>query len=136
MTPQPHPQRCENCSNWLDANCMVIEKWLSEQEYNMIEMVGCASFNLIGSQIRSRPAPSSAPSQEIRGFVMIDRQKDFSMWLRHHDATIRNDEREKLLAYLEQNCKGRYVEDVVAEIRRFPESLRSIEAQQHSEVRR
>lgn len=62
MTEQPqHELRCENCSHWLDANCMVIEKWLSDQEYRIIEKVGCASFNLIGSQIRSRPAPSPEP---------------------------------------------------------------------------
>ncbi len=61
MTPQPHPNRCENCSDWMDGDCMLIERWLSDQEYNLIEMVGCASFNLIGSQIRSRPATSPTP---------------------------------------------------------------------------
>lgn len=43
---------------------------------------------------RSRPAPCN---QEIRGFVMIDRQKDFSLWLQQHDAAIRKNERETVL---------------------------------------
>jgi len=44
---------------------MLIERWLSDQEYNLIEMVGCASFNLIGSQIRSRQAPALQDRQNI-----------------------------------------------------------------------
>jgi hypothetical protein len=38
---------------------MVIEVWLSDQEYRMIERVGCASFNIIGGKNRSRPIPSA-----------------------------------------------------------------------------
>jgi len=30
---------------------------------------------------RSRPAPSPETPQEIRGFVMLDRQKDFVLWV-------------------------------------------------------
>jgi hypothetical protein len=53
---QQHSQRCENCSYWLDCDCMWIGKRLTDDEYRMVEKVGCASFNLIGSQIRSHLA--------------------------------------------------------------------------------
>ena len=33
----------------------------------------------------------------MRGFVMIDRQRDFVLWLKEHDAATRKAEREKVL---------------------------------------
>lgn len=70
---------------------------------------------------RSTPSSATEPIPD-RGQIKFD-------WLKAHDAitaqAARKDEREKVLDALNRDFRGRYVEDAVAEIRRFPESLRS-----------
>ncbi len=86
---------------------------LLNSNFDMFEhtsITGCASHSAA-----SRPAPSPETiTKELALELCIDARKEAAAQAR-----------EDLLAALARDWKGRYVEDVVAEIRRFPESLRT-----------
>jgi len=69
----------------------------------------------------SRPHPAPAVNRNKDGNLTLT-YDEYS--LAEHDAAIARKAREDVLAALSRNFKGRYVEDAVLEIRRFPESLR------------
>lgn len=88
MTPQP--QHCEH-------ECVC--RWYVDEEYCMHpDIPDCIPLPCPYDTRTSRPAPSPKKTpQEIRGFVMIDRQKDFVLWLKQHDAAIAAQARDKAL---------------------------------------
>jgi hypothetical protein len=70
---------------------------------------------------RSRPAPSPhAPNGSCPNTINICPEVDCD---KCREAAAQA--REEVLDALDRDWKGRYVEDAVAEIRRFPESLRT-----------
>lgn len=93
-----------------------------QQEYIITEMeLQKISWNFTNRKlldsIRSRPAPAPLAMENLTvGAVMA------------YDAGLKDgaaQAREEVLDALDRDWKGRYVEDAVAEIRRFPESLRT-----------
>jgi len=96
---------------------------------DVCEVYGCPN------DTRSRPAPS--PDPRVAFFEEDNAYKDSIIeQQRIHINTLNvkmsemmqgaaAQAREKVLDALDRDWKGRYVEDAVAEIRRFPESLRT-----------
>ena len=82
MTSQPHPQRC--CH--YDV-CYVVQ---TSGKCAYERFGDCASYS-------TNPHTPAAPATEMRGFVMIDRQWDFVLWLKEHDAATSKAEREQVL---------------------------------------
>ena len=77
--PHPQPQRCIHecvCHSYLDYQSDDLDPCLAKK-----------------CEHDTRPHTPAAPATEMRGFVMIDRQRDFVLWLKEHDKA----EREQVL---------------------------------------
>lgn len=105
MTVQPQPK----------------EYIISDSDRNYILCHPEDMRTICGIMSYARPHTARAPEAAIAFQAGIECGKEEAAI---DAAAIRKDERNKTLDALERNCKGRKVEDAIAEIRRFPDSLR------------
>jgi hypothetical protein len=143
----PHPQRCETCTNCNQKKiharydkfdtyeffCNKYQVWIFGTAYNTLEIVGCASHSSA-----SEPVPDSTTLIEMAEREWHSREERRGIhdkvpwttgWMSGYLSSVgdiqqaREQERERVLAVLGRNFSGRYVQDAVAEILLFPETL-------------
>jgi hypothetical protein len=103
-----------------------------------IDYGNCDAANRVVAKVRSRPAPAPAHSTSLTAIEIALRKEENPsenvQWAieklnryqenqEHHDTAVASQAREKVLAKLVEKWSGRYVEDAIAEIRRFPHLL-------------
>jgi hypothetical protein len=140
---EPHPQRCETCGHYQTRFeygnkkiCTLIEE-KAPSSYQIgipfyIDIVGCASHSASG------PVPDSTTLIEMAEREWHSREERRGIhdkvpwttgWMSGYLSSVgdiqqaREQERERVLAVLGRNFSGRYVQDAVAEILLFPETL-------------